>query len=110
MEIFLVSCVAFGAALLTFFSGFGLGTLLTPIMALFFPIDVAIGLTAIVHLLNNVFKLVLVGKRIDWSVFVRFGPPAILAALLGAWVLLNISDIAPIHSYEFWGKDLKLRQ
>jgi uncharacterized membrane protein YfcA len=73
-------------------SGFGLGTILTPIFMLFFPIDLAIGLTGIVHLCNNLFKLLLVGRQADKQVLIRFGIPAIIAALLGSWLLLNITD------------------
>ena len=60
MEYILIPIVALLASALTFFSGFGLGTLLLPAFALFFPVDVAIALTAIVHFLNNTFKFVLV--------------------------------------------------
>ena len=44
------------ASLLTFISGFGLGTVLLPVFSLFFDIEVAIAATAIVHLFNNIFK------------------------------------------------------
>jgi hypothetical protein len=37
MAIVLISVAAFTAAILTFFSGFGLGTLFTPLFMLFFP-------------------------------------------------------------------------
>jgi len=84
---------------LTFFSGFGLGTLLVPVFALFFPIELAIALTAIVHFLNNAFKLTLVGRSISWHIVLRFGLPAVLSALLGAYVLTAISDILPIGHY-----------
>ena len=56
MEIILISIVAFLVAILTFFSGFGLGTILTPVMMIFFPVDVAIALTGVVHFSNNIFK------------------------------------------------------
>lgn len=92
MEIFIISLVAFGTSLLTFFSGFGLATILTPVMMYFFPTEVAIGLTAIVHFLNNLFKLALVGKQADYEVVKRFGIPAIIAALAGAWVLTSIPN------------------
>ena len=46
-EIFIVSIVTFGAAILTFFSGFGLGTILTPVMMIFFPTEVAIAFTGV---------------------------------------------------------------
>ena len=80
--------VALGASILTFFSGFGLGTLLLPAFAIVFPLDVAIAATAIVHLANNVWKGALVGRAADWSVVARFGIPALLGALAGAGLLL----------------------
>lgn len=108
MEIIVVSIVAFLTALLTFFSGFGLGTLLAPILMLFFPIDVAIALTGIVHFFNNMFKLVLVGKNVDKEVFLQFGIPAIIFAFLGAYVLLKIPTMQPLFSYEFIGKTFSI--
>ena len=104
MEIVIVSIVAFLTALLTFFSGFGLGTLLAPVLMLFFPIDVAIALTGIVHFFNNIFKLVLVGKNVNKEVFIRFGIPAIVFAFIGAYVLLQIPNMQPLFSYELLGK------
>ena len=68
---------------MTLFSGFGLGTLLLPVMVLFFPVDLAIALTAVVHALNNLFKCWLLGRHADGAVVLKFGLPAILAALLG---------------------------
>jgi uncharacterized protein len=104
MEIVIVSIVAFLTALLTFFSGFGLGTLLAPVLMLFFPIDVAIALTGIVHFFNNIFKLVLVGKNVNKEVFIRFGIPAIIFAFIGAYVLLQIPNMQPLFSYQLFGK------
>ena len=61
----IVCFVALGASFLTLFSGFGLSTLLMPAFALFFPLEAAIAMTAVVHLANNVFKLALVGRKAD---------------------------------------------
>jgi len=99
LEYFLICLVAFLASILTFFSGFGLGTILMPVFALFFPVEIAIALTGVVHFFNNIFKLILVGKNANKSVFIYFGIPAILAAFLGAWVLLNITELEPIYQY-----------
>lgn len=102
MEIFLIGLTAFMAAILTFFSGFGLGTLLTPVMMLFFPLDLAIALTGTVHFANNLFKLILVGKHANREVVFRFGIPAVLAAFLGSWVLLEMIDFHPLFSYSLF--------
>lgn len=99
MEIIIISLVAFGAAVLTFFSGFGLGTLLTPVFMLFFPAQLSIALTGIVHFCNNLFKLFLVGRKANYSVALKFGLPAVVAALVGSWLLNQISDLEPLYSY-----------
>ena len=99
MDYFVVCLVALLASSLTFFSGFGLGTLLLPAFAFFFPIDIAIALTAIVHLLNNIFKLYLVGRHADKKVVLRFGIPAILAAFVGAWLLLQLAVMQQVVRY-----------
>jgi uncharacterized membrane protein YfcA len=56
MELMILCLAALIASLLTFFSGFGLGTILTPVFAIFFPIEIAIALTGVVHFLNNIFQ------------------------------------------------------
>jgi uncharacterized membrane protein YfcA len=86
-EYLIVSFAALMAAGLTLYSGFGLGTLLLPIFALFFPAEVAVVATAMVHGANNVFKVSLLGRHADREVVLRFGLPAIVAAIIGAMVL-----------------------
>lgn len=104
MEILIISIAAFLVAILTFFSGFGLGTILTPVFMVFFPVDLAIALTGVVHFFNNIFKLILVGKNADKSTLIRFGVPAVIAAFAGAWLLLHIPDAEPLFSYQLFNK------
>ena len=108
MEIIVISLAAFITAILTFFSGFGLGTILTPVFAIFFPVDIAIALTGVVHFSNNLFKITLVGKNTDKAVLLRFGIPAILASFAGAWVLLRITDMPSLFNYHLWNKDFEV--
>lgn len=108
MDIVVVCITAFLVAILTFFSGFGLGTILTPVFMLFFPVDLAIALTGLVHFFNNIYKIFLVGKNASKDVLIRFGIPAILAAIAGSWLLLNISDVKPLFSYEMYGKEFEV--
>jgi uncharacterized membrane protein YfcA len=104
MEIVIISLTAFFTAILTFFSGFGLGTILTPVFMLFFPVELAIALVGIVHFFNNIFKLILVGKNANKNVLLKFGIPAVIAAFLGSLILLNISNSSTLFSYELFGK------
>ena len=99
MEYVIIIPVAFGAALLTFFSGFGLGTILMPVFALFFPVEIAIAVTAIVHLANNLFKGSLVWKHIHKKVVAWFAIPAAGAAFAGAYLLNRLSGQADLITY-----------
>ena len=108
MQEIIIIITAFLASGLTFFSGFGLGTILLPVFAIFFPVEIAVALTAIVHFLNNVFKFFLVGKSIDKSILWRFGIPAIISAFVGAFVLNYLSDLKPFHEYQLLGKTFQM--
>lgn len=103
MSLLIVPAVAALAALLTFFSGFGLGTLLLPAFALFFAIEKAVALTAIVHFLNGIFKLGLVRRHVDTGVVLRFGIPAAIGALAGAWLLLRMAASGAVVEYSLFG-------
>ena len=99
----MILAVALGASLLTFFSGFGLGTLLLPAFALVFPLEVAVAATAVVHLANNLAKGGLVGRFADWAVVARFGIPAVVAAFAGAGLLLLLQGHR-LASYDLGGE------
>ncbi|MDX1572130.1 MAG: sulfite exporter TauE/SafE family protein [Xanthomonadales bacterium] len=105
----LICGVGFGASLLTFFSGFGLGTLLLPAFALFFPAEAALMMTAVVHLLNNGFKITLLYRFVDRSVLLRFGLPAIVAAVGGSALLVNLSGAEPIFEYTLAEREFAVR-
>lgn len=104
MDYVIICLAAFIGSGLTLFSGFGLGTILVPVFGLFFPIEIAIALTAIVHFLNNLFKLLLLGKDANKNVVLRFGIPAILAAFLGAYVLTLLTGMQPLFQYTLFNR------
>lgn len=95
MELILIGTVALLTSGLTLFSGFGLGTILMPVFALFFPVPLAIAATAVVHFANNIFKFALMAKQADWCVVARFSVPAAAAAVVGA-TALSLFDGMPV--------------
>jgi uncharacterized membrane protein YfcA len=107
-EIALVGVAALLAAGLTFFSGFGLGTLLMPVFALFFPPPLAIAATAMVHLANNLFKFGLMAGHAHWPTLWRFGLPAVFAAVLGASLLILLDGLPVLHRYTLAGLELQV--
>ena len=104
MSYVIICSVALIVSGLTLFSGFGLGTLLMPAFALFFSVELAVAATAVVHLANNIFKVVLVGRRADFGVVLKFALPAAAAAMIGALILNYIATVEPITEYVLAGR------
>ncbi|MGZ6231183.1 MAG: TSUP family transporter [Syntrophales bacterium] len=104
MECAIVCSIALVVSASTLFSGFGLGTVLMPAFALFFPVQVAVAATAVVHLANNIFKTLLVGKKADWEVVAKFALPGALAAAAGAATLNLFAGMPSVTSYTIDGQ------
>lgn len=103
MEFFLVAVVSLLVSPLTLYSGFGLGTVLMPVFALFFPLPLAVAATAVVHGANNALKTLLMGRSAEWSLVLRFGLPAIPSAFAGAALLSLLSGTREIATYSLGG-------
>ena len=108
MEYVLIAITVLFGAGMTFFSGFGLGTLMLPVFSLFFDVPVAVGATAIVHLSNNIFKFFLVRKHIHLNTYLRFGIPAMILAALGGYLLSLMSEGSPYFSWSIEEKTFEM--
>ncbi|MCL9806228.1 sulfite exporter TauE/SafE family protein [Flavobacterium amniphilum] len=109
MEYLIICITSLIGAGLTLFSGFGLGTLLLPVFGLFFPIEVAVVLTALVHFMNNAFKFFLFGKNADKNMLLKFGLPAIAFSFLGAYTLSLLTHTGTLYSYQLNGQFFEIK-
>lgn len=108
MSWLVVGGVALVASLLTFFSGFGLGTLLLPAFALFMPLPLAVAATAVVHGANGVFKVALTHRHIERRTLLRFALPAMVAAFVGAWLLSRLGEQPALYAYSAFGRSFEI--
>jgi uncharacterized membrane protein YfcA len=90
VSLLLLFLAALGASLLKFYTGFGLGTLLLPVYALFVSLPEAVALTAAVHLAGNLAKAFALYRSADREILRRFGLTALIGAALGALSLSHI--------------------
>ncbi|MFM1826575.1 MAG: hypothetical protein RLZZ37_1210 [Actinomycetota bacterium] len=95
LEFLFLAIMSFFAGAMTLFTGFGLSTLLLPVFSIFIPLPIAITATAIVHLINNFYKLILYFRNINFQIFIKFGINAAMATILGAVLLSYISLTEP---------------
>jgi uncharacterized protein len=101
LSLFLIAALT---ATLTFYSGFGLGTILLPTFSLFLPIEWAISCTAIVHLINNLVKFTLNFRNTHLKIALTFITTAIPFAFFGSqlfkWLLIQPHKIS-FHIFDF---------
>lgn len=77
---------AFLSAALTLMTGFGLGTILTPVFLIFYDVKIAILIVAVVHLSNNLLKVSLFSRHISIDILKRFGVLTLVGAFIGAFL------------------------
>lgn len=99
MSYIIICTSAFLVSGLTLLSGFGLGTILMPVFALFFPVELAVAASAVVHGANNVFKITMMGKHADRMLVLKFGLPAITASFAGAASLVYVAHFGEVATY-----------
>jgi uncharacterized membrane protein YfcA len=92
--------LVFLSTFLTFFCGFGLGTLLFAVLLPLYPAEIAISFIAVIHLSQSVFK-VLLNRAVSWRIFIRFGLSSMVFALLGALLL----DVLVTHTLVLYRLD-----
>ena len=78
---------SFGAAVAATLAGFGSSILLIPVAILFMDLKTAVFFVAVFHLFNNLFKIRLFWRSIDFKIFLLFGIPSILMAFTGAMLI-----------------------
>ena len=86
--VLIVSVIAGGTASVV---GFGVGSLLTPVLATRFGTDVAIAAVALPHLAGSVLRGGRLRESIDRSVLARFGILSAVGGLVGAFAFARLA-------------------
>jgi uncharacterized membrane protein YfcA len=81
-----VGVVAFVAGAISAVAGLGIGSILTPLLALAIGVKLAVAAAAVPHFAGNALRLWTLRERIDWSVLKTFGLMSATGALIGAFL------------------------
>lgn len=83
LEHFLVLAVSTFAGIVASISGFGVGSLLTPLLALRMDLQLAVAAVSIPHLLATAYRFFLIKENLNKDVFIRFGIWSAIGGLAG---------------------------
>lgn len=86
LALLLVVIVALIAGAIASVAGFGIGSLLTPLVGLQLDIRVAIAIVSIPHLIATAIRYWMLHKHVDWRVLGSFGLTSAAGGLAGAYL------------------------
>lgn|SRR3989344_2187008 len=75
-------------------TGFGSSTILLPVLAIFYPFQEMLLFVGVLHLANDVWKVILFRDGLRWDVVARFGVAGAFAGVLGAELTLDFPEEA----------------
>ncbi|MBN3041143.1 MAG: sulfite exporter TauE/SafE family protein [Candidatus Omnitrophica bacterium] len=90
----ILSIFTFLAAIIGTISGFGISTIMIPVMTLFYPLPTVLLFVAIIHLCGDIWKIILFKKGANWKLIAAFGIPGIIMSYLGASITLTIPAVS----------------
>ena len=92
MEVALIAIIIIAASFVGTVTGFGIATILLPILLLFYPLPVSLLISGIVHIFNDIWHITLFKEGIRWKLIFEFGIPAFLASIIGARLVFSIPE------------------
>jgi uncharacterized membrane protein YfcA len=94
-----VAAVAVVAAAIAAIAGFGIGSLLTPLLALRFGTKLAVAIVSVPHFVATAFRFATLRRHVDRRVLIEFGIMSAIGGLIGA--LLNAKLSSPALTIVF---------
>src|SRR3989344_8661857 len=92
MEILYIALLTLIAATIGTITGFGMSTIMIPVLVIFFPPIEAIFLVAIIHWFGNVWKIALFRSGFNMRLLLLFGVVGLMTSYLGAYISLGVNE------------------
>lgn len=74
-------------------AGFGSSAIMTPMVALFLPLPIALLFVAIIHFFNDLWEMILFKHAVRWKVLLIFGIPSVIFSIIGAQITLSFNQV-----------------
>lgn len=90
MEIVYLAILTFFAGILGTITGFGISTIMVPVVLLFLPLPQTLLLVGVIHWFGDIWKMYFFKHAIDWKLVTYFGIPGVIMAYFGASLVLSL--------------------
>ena len=92
MELIGIGILVFVAALVGTVTGFGIGTVMVPVMAAFYSLPQTLLFVGVIHLFGSLWKVLLFREGVSWKIIIAFGITAVAASFLGASITIKAPE------------------
>lgn len=92
MQILYFTLLTFLAGILGTITGFGISTVMVPVVLLFLPLPETLLFVGVVHWFGDIWKMYFFKKGIDWKLLIFFGIPGVIMAYIGASLVLTLPE------------------
>lgn len=89
-KIIYIALLTLLASLIGTMVGFGISTIMIPVLLMFLPLPQTLLLVGIIHWFNDIWKMLLFRGGIRWRLFLAFGLPGILTSFIGSSLSLKV--------------------
>jgi uncharacterized membrane protein YfcA len=89
-EIVYIALLTLLASLIGTLAGFGISTIMVPVILIMLPLPQTLLLVGIIHWFNDIWKMLLFREGIRWKLFLAFGIPGIFTSFIGSSLSLKI--------------------
>jgi uncharacterized membrane protein YfcA len=89
-EIVYITLLTLIASVIGTLAGFGISTIMVPVLLLILPLPQTLLLVGIIHWFNDIWKLLLFREGIRWKLFLAFALPGIITSFIGSSLSLKI--------------------
>lgn len=89
-EILYIALLTMLASIIGTLAGFGISTIMVPILLLVLPLPQTLLLVGVVHWFNDIWKMLLFREGIRWRLLLAFGLPGIITSFIGSSLSFKI--------------------
>ena len=89
----IIALLTFVASFIGTLAGFGVSTIMLPVVILFFPLPQSLLLVALVHFFNDIWEMFLFKGKPHWRILLIFGTTGVIASIIGANLAVTSSPL-----------------
>lgn len=90
LSILFTAILTFIASAIGTVTGFGLSTIMTPVLLFFYPFEYVLIFIGFLHLFQSLWKTLLFCKSLNWKLILFFGLPEIITSFIGAFLVVTL--------------------